>query len=371
LIHFEQIKPRNSMKNKLILMTCGLLTSALAQDASQNNPATPGDPAGLLQSLANAVGVAPENPAATNNAPDLKFGLYIHYGIATFAHPGEQGLVPAERFAPTALDVKAWVHTAKEAGMTFAVLTVKHESGFCLWDSPGYGYDVAQSPFKGDIIGDFIAACNAEGILPGVHYSIPDAFNEGKARFRGPVSPVYFAQIKKHLTELHTRYPGIRIQKIDGIGRLSPEQFAEIKELIKQLNPNCVLLNNSRLPERGLGCNDDSIIKGWMWSPQAQLFPVQTLFDHYSWAEEAGRAYALNVGPDTTGRIPDDQMAILTQLKNMITTQPLTPPTAPAQPPAAQPSAADRLKQLKSLYDQGLINKNDYDRKSKEILDSL
>ena len=52
------------MKNKLIqliLMTCGLLTSALAQDASQNNPATPGGPAGLLQSLANAVGVAPED----------------------------------------------------------------------------------------------------------------------------------------------------------------------------------------------------------------------------------------------------------------------------------------------------------------------
>jgi hypothetical protein len=64
-------------------------------------------------------------------------------------------------------------------------------------------------------------------------------------------------------------------------------------------------------------------------------------------------------------------MAILMQLKNVIATQPLTPAPAPAQPAAAQPSAADRLKQLKSLYDQGLINKEDYDRKSKEILDSL
>jgi len=363
------------MKNKLIplaVLTCGLLASAFAQDASQVNPATPGGPAGLLQSLASAAGIVPENPAATNDAPDLKYGLYIHFGIATFAHPGEQGLIPAERFAPPAtLDEKAWAHAAKEAGMTFAVLTVKHESGFCLWDSPGYSYDVAQSPFKGDIIGDFIAACNAEGILPGVHYSIPDGYNESGVHARGPVSPAYFALIKKHLMELHTRYPGIRIQKIDSVGRLSPEQFAQIRDLIKQLNPNCVLLNNSRLPERGLGCNDDSIIKGWMWSPQAQLFPVQTLFDHYSVAQESGRAYALNVGPDTTGRIPDDQMAVLTQLKNMIATRPLTPPPAPPQPPVAQPSAADRLKQLKSLYDQGLINKDDYDRKSKQILDSL
>jgi hypothetical protein len=248
---------------------------------------------------------------------------------------------------------------------------VKHESGFCLWDSPGYGYSVAQSSFKGDIIGGFVAACNAEGILPGVHYSIPDGYNESGVRARGPVSPAYFALIKKHLTELHTRYPGIRIQKIDSVERLSPEQYAEIRDLVKRLNPNCVLLNNSKLPERGLGCNDDSIIKSWMWKPQAQLNPANVLFDHYSIAREAGRAYALNVGPDTTGHIPDNQMAILMQLKDMIATRPLTPPPAPAQPAAAQPSAADRLKQLKSLYDQGLINKEDYDRKSKEILDSL
>jgi alpha-L-fucosidase len=333
------------MKNKFVyltLMTCGLMAGAIAVFGQETAP----------------------------SASDLKYGLYIHFGIATFARPGEQGQIPAERFAPAALDVKSWARAAKAAGMTFAVLTAKHESGFCLWDSPGYGYDVAQSPFKGDIIGDFIAACNAEGILPGVHYSIPDAFNEGKARFRGPVSPVYFAQIKKHLTELHTRYSGIRIQKIDGIGRLSAEQFAEIKYLINRLNPNCVLLNNSKLPERGPGCNDDSIVKGWMWSPQAQLSPAQTLFDHYSFAQEAGRAYALNVGPDTSGQIPEDQLAILMQLKDMIATRPLTPP--PATPPAAaQPSSAERLKQVKSLYDQGLINKDDYDKKVKQILDSM
>jgi len=340
------------MKNKLIyltLMTCGLMAGAIA-----------------------AFGQETTDAAATRSTPDLKYGLYIHFGITTFAHPGEQGQIPAERFAPPAtLDEMAWAHAAKAAGMTFAVLTVKHESGFCLWDSPGYGYSVAQSPFKGDIIGDFINACNAEGILPGVHYSIPDGYNESGVRARGPVSPAYFALIKKHLTELNTRYPGIRIQKIDSVGRLSPEQFAEIRDLIKRLNPNCVLLNNSKLPERGLGCNDDSIIKGWMWKPQAQLNPANVLFDHYSFAQEAGRAYALNVGPDTTGHIPDNQMAILMQLKDMIATRPLTPPPAPASPTAAQPSAADRLKQVKALYDQGLINKDDYDKKAKEILDSM
>ena len=45
-----------------------------------------------------------------------------------------------------------------------------------------------------------------------------------------------------------------------------------------------------------------------------------------------------------------------------------------ATPPAdnsAKPDASERLKKVKSLYDQGLINKEDYDKKVKEIMDSL
>jgi hypothetical protein len=58
------------------------------------------------------------------------------------------------------------------------------------------------------------------------------------------------------------------------------------------------------------------------------------------------------------------------QLKDMIATRPLTPPPA-TTPAAAQPSSAERLKQVRSLYDQGLINKDDYDKKVKQILDSM
>jgi len=47
---------------------------------------------------------------------------------------------------------------------------------------------------------------------------------------------------------------------------------------------------------------------------------------------------------------------------------PKAEPTANAQ---AKPAAADRLKQVKQLFDQGLINKEDYDKKVKEIVDSI
>ncbi len=101
--------------------------------------------------------------AAAADAPDLKYGLYIHFGMDTFRHAGEKGQLPVERFAPTSLNVKTWAHAAKEAGMTFAVLTAKHESGFCLWDSQGYDYDIAHSPFKGDLIGRFHRRLQSRG----------------------------------------------------------------------------------------------------------------------------------------------------------------------------------------------------------------
>jgi len=45
--------------------------------------------------------------------------------------------------------------------------------------------------------------------------------------------------------------------------------------------------------------------------------------------------------------------------------------TPPPVDSIAKPDAAERLKKMKALYDQGLINKEDYDKKVKEIMDSL
>jgi hypothetical protein len=44
---------------------------------------------------------------------------------------------------------------------------------------------------------------------------------------------------------------------------------------------------------------------------------------------------------------------------------------APTSEPQNKPNAAERLKQVKQLFDQGMINKEDYDKKVKEIMDSL
>jgi len=68
-------------------------------------------------------------------------------------------------------------------------------------------------------------------------------------------------------------------------------------------------------------------------------------------------------------RLSDDEIRTLFESQGGV----LPPEPAKASPaaPAAKPDAATRLKAVKALLDQGLINKEDYDKKVKEIMDAL
>ena len=155
---------------------------------------------------------------------------------------------------------------------------------------------------------------------------------------------------------------------LDCAERLTPAQFDELSQLVKRLNPQCAVWNTTG-GDQGPHHAADTVLRGWMWSPNAKLNPAQPLFNKYQQCQTAGKAFVLNVGPDPSGNIPDNQIAVLMQVKKLIENPPPAPSAAPA--PAAKPDAAERLKTLKSLYDQGLINKEDYDKKVKEIMDSL
>src|SRR5512144_1389972 len=66
----------------------------------------------------------------------LKYGMFIHFNMNTFAGAEyDDGKMPTGKFNPSHADVDQWIRTASNAGMKYAVLTVKHTGGFCLWDS--------------------------------------------------------------------------------------------------------------------------------------------------------------------------------------------------------------------------------------------
>ncbi len=289
---------------------------------------------------------------------ELKFGMFIHYGLSTFTGDWRtnKNASPAT-YAPTNLDIGQWIRTARKTGMKYAVLTAKHTLGHCLWDSNDYTYDVASSTEKTDVIEAFIRACRAEGIKHGLYYCVLDIYNEGGStlKWKAAVEPKYFNQIKKHLTELHTKYSDIFEQWIDIPHKLSPDQRWELYRHVKKMNPDCLVIMNAgfrdgvkifegawpsdlangevTLPPQS-GHQPVKVIEGrkyyipmevcdtvtgfWFWHPEDRARSPRHLYYIYSESIRRGANLLLNVSPDRTGRIPEDQVKALKELKKLI-----------------------------------------------------
>lgn len=107
---------------------------------------------------------------------DAEIGVIIHLDInifapETFDYKKKETLPSLSLFNPTKLNTDQWVKTAKAAGAKYAVLTVKHGTGFCLWPSAVNDYNVGHTPFKKDILQSFIASCKKYGLRPGLYYN--------------------------------------------------------------------------------------------------------------------------------------------------------------------------------------------------------
>ena len=113
-------------------------------------------------------------------------------------------------------------------------------------------------------------------------------------------------------------------------------------------------------------------------SEHAKQQPVPTMFDLTIGANRSDPQE--EIGPSFNGLMDDvmlfnralsaeEVQYLFTAQGGVLAAQPAQP--APAASPQNKPSPAERLKQVKSLFEQGLINKEDYDKKVKEIMDSL
>jgi alpha-L-fucosidase len=300
----------------------------------------------------------------------LRFGCSFHFSTNTFTGDDyDVGASPASVFNPTQLDVRQWIRLAHELGAQYAVLTAKHMSGFCLWDSENYDYDVAASGNKTDVVTAFVDACKEYGLRPGFYYCILDPHNEGKFDWNSMVPDKYFDLIKHHVTELHSRYPNTFYQLFDITWKITKEQRWELYRLVKRYSPNCVIVDNQGFKQsrvnQGRRCEEASwpsdVINGedtlppleghdprvtydgkpyYMpfetWLPTGPLYPPMPWMHTWFWhpwskmqsADVLAHAYRdcmggntnllLNLAPDNTGRLPDDQVATIHRLAELI-----------------------------------------------------
>jgi alpha-L-fucosidase len=166
-----------------------------------------------------------------------------------------------DTFAPTttALDVDGWLNVCVSAGTEYAYLTTKHHDGFALWPTAyhadGYApYSIAQTAWYAangspDIVGDFVAACRAHGIKPGLYISAWDLTFEARTGTNETTNAAgYIAMIETQLTELLTNYGDIMAIWIDGWAwHLGYDEipYSTIYNFIKSIQPNCLVVENS------------------------------------------------------------------------------------------------------------------------------
>lgn len=216
-----------------------------------------------------------------------RLGLFIHFGLYSMAarhewlmtteqiHP-EDYRKYFDHFNPELMDMRALARKAKETGMKYAVLTTKHHEGFALWDTQYSDYKITSTPFKRDLVKEYVEAFRAEGLKVGFYYSQidwhhPDFTLDGLHPLRDNQAARslsdqrnmkhYINYLKAQVTELLTNYGQIDYIWFDfsyahrdwgwskGKGR-QDWQSEEILDLVLSLQPD--ILINDRL-DLGIG----------------------------------------------------------------------------------------------------------------------
>jgi alpha-L-fucosidase len=296
-------------------------------------------------------------PSAESLAPlqqkfiDYRFGMFIHYNIPTYMdHDWADPEAPATTFAPTSVDCDQWAKAAKSANMTYGCLTTKHHSGFCIWDTKTTDYSVMNSPYKKDIVADYVKAFRDNGLKVMLYYSILDTHHKLRPH---QITKKHIAMVKAQITELLTKYGKIEALIIDGWdapwSRISYDEipFEEIYLLIKSLQPDCLLmdLNGAKYPGEGMYYTDIKTYEmgagqklsketsampslaclpingSWFWKTD---FPNQPVKDPAKLVNEtlvplnkASCNFILNVAPNRNGKIDENALAALKQIGSM------------------------------------------------------
>ena len=87
-----------------------------------------------------------------------------------------------KQFNPEKFNADEWVRIAKDAGMKYIVFTCKHHDGFCNFHTKYTDYNIANTPFKRDIVKELADACHKGGMRFGVYYSQRDWYQPSYLR---------------------------------------------------------------------------------------------------------------------------------------------------------------------------------------------
>ncbi len=199
-----------------------------------------------------------------------ELAMFLHFGVNTFSdREWGDGHEDPRSFAPASLDARQWARSARDAGFRAMILTAKHHDGFCLWPTRTTMHSVASSSFRGgsgDVVREFVDACRAEGLKPGLYLSPWDRNNPSYGD-----SPRYNDLYIEQLTELLTRYGQIDEVWFDGANGEGPNgkkqvyDWPRVFSTVRRLQPNAIMFSDAGPDVRWCG-NERGVAGDPNWS---------------------------------------------------------------------------------------------------------
>lgn len=124
------------------------------------------------------------------------------------------------------------------------VLTTKHHSGFCLWPTTTTDFSIAGTPYKKDIVKQYVDACRKYDMKVGFYFSPEDFLflhkqgHEIRRKSKHAnisTNPQLLAHNKAQIKELFTNYGPIDVAFLDAFDNKL------IRDYIHELQPNCLV----------------------------------------------------------------------------------------------------------------------------------
>ncbi len=273
---------------------------------------------------------------------DAGFGMFIHWSVdsqigSVISHSmvgaSDEYLDWFTEELPKTFNPKQWdpdevAALAKVCGMKYVVLTAKHHSGFCLWDTKTTDFKITNTPYGRDILSDYVAALRRYGLKVGFYYSPEDftwLYRHGHTVCRrGPhlldpdEDPEYKDFVQRQVTELFTDFGPIDILFIDGIGD------GITKQVCWTLQPECLITRGAiETPEQYVpgrppeGAWESCMTMGtqWQYKPTNDEYKSGTrIIEILIETRAKGGALLMNVGPKPNGELPIEQESRLREV---------------------------------------------------------
>lgn len=331
----------------------------------------------VMHSLAVAEPVPePWNLKARKAFAAERFGIFLHWGLYSNYAQGEWYLQTHKLdedayarmmygFCPSKFDAREWVRVFKNAGAKYVTITARHHEGFSLWPTKvDDGYNIANTPFKRDILGELAAACKEAGLQLNFYYSLLDWHRKDypagfvtsnvKVRDRKPDYASYKKFMMGQITELIDNYhPGyiwfdgewdhhFRDDKGE-LGRTLDWGLDEIFDLIH--SKHVLVANNSHqasrpkediqaferdLPgENSAGYSESitvktdrpleqcDVLQNGIWGYRIGEGSFRTSEEVVAMVARAASKNAnllMNIGPDGSGQLPEQAVAVMAKV---------------------------------------------------------